>query len=353
VRIAVIGVGNMGQGHVKMFQGIKGCRVTAVCDAQAGCAAEVAGRFHVPAAYTTMTELLDREDLDAVSVVTNDIAHRDPCLLAISRGLHVMCEKPLATTLADAGMMARAARKKKVLTAVNFSYRNAAGTQRAAELVREGKLGRIIHVEGSYLQSWLTSKAWGDWKTSPMFLWRLSTKHGSAGQLGDVGVHLYDLVSFVVGGIAELNCVLKTFDKGRKSIGEYVFDSNDSAVMNVRFQNGAVGTLHTSRWATGHINTVALRVYGDKGSLDLNLDRPVAEQLRVCFGEKNRNTAVWKPVKCPKVPNTYERFIEAIKSGKQGQAGFDVGARVQAYLEYSRISAQKHKFVTIPDPGKS
>jgi predicted dehydrogenase len=251
-----------------------------------------------------------------------------------------MCEKPLATTLKDAQRMAAEARKRKLLTAVNFSYRNNPATQKAAALVAAGKLGRIIHVEGSYLQSWLVSKVWGDWRKSDALMWRLSTRHGSGGTLCDIGVHLYDLTSFVVGDFASLACDLKTFDKGKKRIGEYVFDANDSMVSSVRFRNGAIGVLHSSRWAVGHLNTVALRVYGDKGGLDLNLDRPAPETLRVCWG-KNIDKAQWEPVPCPPVPDMAERFVTAILKKRQGQTSFAGGAKVQAYLEYSQASARR------------
>lgn len=127
-----------------------------------------------------------------------------------------------------------------------------------------------------------------------------------------------------------------------------MFDANDSVITTVRFKNGAIGTLHATRWATGHNNTVALRVFGDRGSLDLNLDRPSEEQLRVCLGKKNVDAATWKPISCPKVPDMYERFVTTIKSGKQGQASFDVGMKVQAYLEYSLLAAKKNGFVVIP-----
>jgi len=338
----------MGQGHVKVFQSIKGCRVTAVCDINYEQARAVAKERNIPSAYGDVAEMLDREKLDAVSVVTNDCAHRDPCLLAAERGLHVMCEKPLATNLKDAQRMAEVARRKKIITAVNFSKRNAPGVQRAAELVRTGKLGRVIHVEGSYLQSWLVSDAWGEWRKTPRLLWRLSTRHGSGGVLGDLGVHIYDMASFIAGDFAALCCEMKTFDKGVKKIGEYVFDANDSVVAAVRYRNGALGTLHTTRWATGYANTEALRVFGDKGALDLNLSRPAEQQLLGCFGRKDIDSGSWKPVKCPAVPTTYQRFITAVRTGKQGQAGFDVGVKVQAYLEYSRISAAKGDFVSIP-----
>jgi predicted dehydrogenase len=174
----------------------------------------------------------------------------------------------------------------------------------------------------------------------------LSTKHGSAGVLGDIGVHLYDLVSFVVGDISEISCTLKTFDKGVLQIGEYVLDANDSMTAMVQFKNGAIGTVHSSRWATGQANTVALKVYGDKGALDLNLDRPEPDTLRVCLGE-NVDKTVWEQMPCPPVPNMYQRFITAILEGKQGQTSFKTGARVQSYLAASMESSCDVKPVAI------
>jgi len=279
--------------------------------------------------------------------VTTDRAHCDPVLKTVAKGIHTMCEKPLSDNLRDARRMAEAARKKGIITAVNFSYRNSPATQMAAKMVASGKLGRIIHVEGSYLQCWLVSRVWGDWRESTALLWRLSTRHGSLGCLGDIGVHLYDLTSFVVGDIAELQCELKTFDKGVKRIGEYVFDANDSFVSSVRFANGAIGTLHSSRWATGHPNTVACRVYGDQGALDLNLDRAPQEQLRMCVGREDIDKAIWKPIECPPTPNMYQRFITAVRTGKQGQTSFEGAAKVQAYLHYSVVSHEKKQFVKV------
>ena len=349
IRLAIIGTGGMAHAHAQRFQAIKGCRVVACCDVVAGRAEAFAKKFGIPAAYDDAEAMLKKERLDGVSVVTTDRAHA-PCALAvIKHGVPVMCEKPLADNLANARRMAQAARQKRLITAVNFSYRNSPATQKAAELVAAGKLGRIIHVEGSYLQCWLVGKGWGDWRKTEAFLWRLSTKHGSAGTLGDIGVHLYDLASFVVGDFAELACELKTFDKGVRRIGPYVFDANDSMITTVRFRNGAIGTLHSTRWATGHNNTVALRVYGTRGGLDLNLDRPAPETLRVCVGA-DVDKAKWQPVPCPATPDMYQRFVAALRTGKQGQTSFEGGARVQSYLEHSMISARKGGvFVSVKD----
>ncbi|MCY3021082.1 MAG: Gfo/Idh/MocA family oxidoreductase [Planctomycetota bacterium] len=340
VRIAIIGTGGMAGWHARRFSSIKASRLVACCDIVPGRAAAFAEQHKIPGAYESAEDMFAHEKLDAVSIVAVDRAHAPLALLAMKHGLHVMCEKPLATSLKDARRMAAEARQRKLLTAVNFSYRNNPATQKAAALVAAGRLGRIIHVEGSYLQSWLVSKIWGDWRTSEAMMWRLSTRHGSGGTLCDIGVHLYDLASFVVGDIVALTCDLKTFDKGVKRIGQYVFDANDSMVATVHFKNGALGTLHSSRWAVGHANTVALRVYGDKGGLDLNLDRPAPDTLRVCWG-KNIAKAQWKPVPCPPVPDMAERFVTSLLTRKQGQTGFAGGARVQAYLEYSLRSARQ------------
>lgn len=348
IRLAVIGTGGMANFHVQHFKAIKGCRVVACSDIVPGRAKAFAEKHGIPAAYEDTREMLRKEKIDGVSIVTIDRAHAPAALAAIQHGAHVLCEKPLAENLKNARQMEAAARRKKLLTAVNFSYRNSPATQKAAAIVASGKLGRLRHVEGSYLQSWLVGRAWGDWRTTEAWLWRLSTKHGSAGTLGDIGVHLYDLASFVVGDFAELACTLETFDKGMKRKGPYVFDANDSLVTAVRFKNGAIGTLHSTRWATGHANTVAIRVYGDRGGLDLNLDRPAPETLRVCLGQDvHRNH--WKTVKCPPVPTMYARFVRSIQTGRQGQTSFAGGAKVQAYLESSFLSARKGgRFVKVP-----
>jgi predicted dehydrogenase len=340
IRLAIIGAGGMANAHAQRFAAIPGCRVVACSDVVPGRAREFAARHGIPTAYTDTAEMLRREKLAGVSVVTTDRAHAPCALLALARGLHVMCEKPLADSLAAARRMAAAARRRRALTAVNFSYRNNPATQKAAALVAAGRLGRILHVEGHYLQSWLVSKGWGDWRSREALLWRLSTRHGSAGTLGDIGVHLYDLASFVAGDFAALACTLQTFAKGVRRIGPYVFDANDTMLTTVRFANGAVGTLAATRWATGHANTVALRVHGDRGALDLNLDRPAPDTLRVCFG-KDIDKSQWQPVACPKTPDMYERFVRAIRTRRQGQTSFAGGAKVQAYLEYSARSARK------------
>ena len=334
----------MANAHAGEFAKIEGCQVVACSDRVPGRAAEFAAKHNIASAYDSNDELLDNETLHGVSVVTNDDQHEPVVLQVCERGLHVMCEKPLSISADRAKTMVEAAKAKGLLTAVNFSYRNSPATQKAAELVAAGAIGRVTHVEGAYLQSWIPAKYWGDWHETEAFLWRMSARHGSLGVLGDVGVHLYDLVSFVAGDIAEICCDLGNFDKDVNELGEYVFDANESAAMNVRFLNGALGTLHTSRWAVGHANTVSMSVYGDKGALDLNLDRPAPETLKICVGE-NVDKLVWENVECPETPNMYRRFVDSIREGKQGQTSFEGAAKVQAYLDASMESAEARGYV--------
>ena len=334
----------MANAHASAFGGIEGCEIVTCTDIVPGRAREFADRHGIPTAYEDTNEMLDKEQLDAVTVVASDDAHMECSLMAIERGLHTMCEKPLATSLVEARKMADAARKAGVLTAVNFSYRNSSATQKAAEMIAAGAIGRVIHVEGAYLQSWIASKYWGDWHTKEAFLWRMSTRHGSLGVLGDIGVHLYDLITFVAGDISEISCDLRTFEKDVMALDDYVFDANESMVANAHFASGALGSLQTSRWATGHANTVSMSAYGDKGAIDLNLDRPAPETLKACLGE-NVDSLAWENVECPDTPNMYRRFVESIRAGRQGQTSFEGAVKVQACLEASLRSAESGGYV--------
>jgi len=333
VRLAIIGTGGMAHMHAQEFLKIPGVVLAAVCDVDLGRARAFAAS-HEPGAgvFTDFAGLLRQATIDAVSIVTPDAFHAPLALQALAAGKHVLCEKPLATNYADARRMARAAAKAGVVNMVNFSYRNAAAVQKAAQLVTAGRLGQIVHVEASYLQSWLTSKVWGDWKTSPTWLWRLSSKHGSRGVLGDIGVHILDFASFPVGPIRSVQARLKTFTalKGRRR-GEYPLDANDSALLQVEFAHGALGVIHTTRLATGHANSLVLEVHGTKGALRLDLDRS-QDELQVCLGP-DIHRAQWSTLKARPTPNIYQRFIAAIRAGKPGEPDFARGAEIQKVLD--------------------
>jgi predicted dehydrogenase len=334
IRLGIVGAGSMGGHQARQFSTVPGCELIAVCDLDAARARDFAAEHGISEVYTDLAQMLAQANLDAVTIVTPDSYHKDAALQAIAAGKHILCEKPLATSEADATEMAAAAQAAGVINMINLSYRDSAALQRARELISDGLIGRVMHVEASYLQSWLSSNAWGDWRTDPRWLWRLSSEHGSKGVLGDVGIHILDFASFPVGEISAVNCKLKCFDKADGDrIGDYPLDANDSALIRVEFANGALGTIHTTRWACGHDNSLRLRIFGDTGAItiDINMDEGW-EKLQLCEGS-NVNHARFEAVDCAASPSIYQRFIRSIERGHNDQPDFARGAELQRVLD--------------------
>lgn len=347
LRIGIVGTGGMANVHAEAFAKMTGVKLAACCDVLPDRVAEFARKHKIPNVYTEMKEMLRKEKLDGIANVTPDTHHEAIGISVLKKGIAILSEKPLAADLDGARRMARHAEKSKTIHMVNFSYRNSCAVQAAAEFIAQGGIGAVIHVEASYLQSWISSKIWGDWRTNPAWLWRMSTRHGSQGVLGDVGCHIYDLVSFLCGDIEEIHCRLKTFKKDvpRQRVGEYVLDANESFVSSVSFANGAIGTIHASRWATGHANSLRVRVYGSKGAVEVDLDKSYNEYRAV--NGPNADKGVWETVVCKPTPSNYERFIKAVRSGKNGVPDFHTGLMVQAYLHASFESDQKGRPVKV------
>jgi len=318
--------------HAENFRKIAGCRIVAAMDVDPARVAAFCGTHGIPSAFTSEKGLLAGADFDAASIATPDAFHAPIAIACLRAGKHVLCEKPLAMNHADARKMVAAAKKVGTINMVNFSYRDWPCIQAVAALVQRGAIGDIRHVEASYLQSWLPSKVWGDWRTKPSALWRLSSRHGSQGALGDVGVHIVDFATYPAGGITSVFCRLKAFPKAPGDrVGEYILDANDSAVLNVEFANGALGTIHVTRWASGHANRLYLKISGTEGAVEIDSDH-ATDGYRICSG-KDLDRARWKKITVPQTPNNYRRFIRSILTGKQDQPDFTRGAEVQKVLD--------------------
>ncbi|WP_272493481.1 Gfo/Idh/MocA family protein [Rhodocaloribacter litoris] len=332
MHLAIIGTGGMAHHHAKVFGALEGCTLAAACDIDRERVEAFARTFGVPETYTDVDALLERARVDAVVVATPDHVHAPIAIKAAAAGKHILCEKPLALNYEEARAMAEAAERAGIIHMVNFSYRRSPALQKARALVEAGALGRIMHFSAHYLQSWLASKVWGDWRTEPAWLWRLSTAHHSLGVLGDVGVHILDFVSFPAGDFRSVQCRLKTFPKAEgERIGPYVLDANDSALIVAELESGAAGVIHTSRWATGYQNAIALTLHGDRGALRIDLDRGY-DLLDVCL-EEDVDTVTWRTVTCPPVPANEERFLECIRTGRRADPDFHRGAAIQRVLD--------------------
>jgi len=339
VRLLILGTGGMAKTHAEHFAAIPGVTLVAGIDTRPGPLAAFQATHAIPRGFASVEAALDWGGFDAVTNVTPDAAHHPTSLPFLAAGRHVLCEKPLATSAPLAEAMAAAAAAAGVVNMVNLTYRNVAALQQAARMVQDGAIGEVRHFEASYLQSWLTQPAWGDWSAEPQWLWRLSTAHGSKGVLGDVGIHILDLATHVAGlEVAAVSCLLQTFDKapgGR--IGDYVLDANDSATLQLRLSNGALGTVGATRFATGHLNDLRLRLYGQCGGLEVRFEKGIS-QLFACLGG-DIPTATWHEVPCPPVPTIYQRFIAAIRGEGVAVPDFARGAALQRLLDAAEASA--------------
>ncbi len=343
MRLLILGTGGMAAQHAKHFAAIDGVTVVGGVDVDPNRLATFNTAHNIPNGFASLDAAIAWGEFDAVANVTPDSIHHPTSIAALKASKHVFCEKPLATDATKAFEMTDVAEKAGLVNMVNLTYRNVAQLQRAREIVNSGQIGAVKHVEASYLQSWLSSKAWGDWRTESKWLWRLSKKHGSNGVLGDIGVHILDFASYGAGmDIEHVFARLKVFEKapGNK-IGEYDLDANDSFTMAVDFSNGALGVIHATRWATGHFNELRLRVYGEKGGVEVQ-HRHDWSKLRVCLGS-DIETGSWEEVSVPEVETNYQRFAKAVKTGKNLEPSFRHAANLQKVLDLAMVSDTEHK----------
>ncbi|ASJ71381.1 Gfo/Idh/MocA family protein [Granulosicoccus antarcticus] len=333
LNVLLVGTGRMAETHAQRFAEIPGVSVLAAVDVNADRVQRFSAMHGIAHSHTQLDEALAAHRLDAVSVVTPDALHAPVTLQCLAAGLPVLCEKPLSDSMQTSQDMVAAANRADVLNMVNLSYRVSGALHLAREWVDQGRIGEIRHVEASYRQSWLCSPYWGEWSTEEAWLWRLSTAHGSSGVLGDIGIHILDFVTAGVGmDITGLQCRLHTFDKAPENrIGEYVLDANDSCVLNMQMENGALGVVHMSRFQTGYFNDLSLTLHGTQGALQLSTGQ-CGDKLRACLGE-DRHIPQWQDVEVVAQPDTFERFVGALKKGETGSPDFAHAALLQHYLQ--------------------
>jgi predicted dehydrogenase len=338
MRLLLLGTGGMARLHVKGFRDVEGVEIVGAVDTDPNRLATFQETHGIPNGFPSLDAALAWGEFDAISNITPDSVHYPTTMAILKAGKPVFCEKPLATDYAKAAEMADTAEAAGLVNMVNLTYRNVAALQVAHRLVEEGQIGSVKHFEASYLQSWLVSDAWGDWRTSPTWLWRLSKGHGSNGVLGDIGIHILDFAAYVIGSeYSKVFCRLQTFPKADgNQIGEYVLDANDSFVMTAEMSDGVMGVIHASRWATGHFNDLRLRIYGDKGALEVT-DLNHHPKLTVCLGEDVKS-GTWREMAVDPVPTNYRRFAEAVQEGSNREPSFRHAANLQKILDLATVT---------------
>ena len=232
-------------------------------------------------AATDYREVVARDDIDIVDIVTPGDTHSEIALAALRAGKHVLCEKPLANTASEARDMAQAAdaaAAKGVLAMVGFTYRRVPAATFARDLVREGFVGKVRHVRAEYLQDWLSDPE------TPL-TWRMQKDKAGSGSLGDIGAHAIDLAQFITGEtLSEVSGTLETFVTERPLLGEKVglggtasaergtVTVDDAALFTARLSGGGLGSFAATRFATGRKNALRVEVSGDRGAISFDLE---------------------------------------------------------------------------------
>ncbi len=229
---------------------------------------------------TDWRKVVQRKDVDIIDVSTPTYLHHDMVIEAAKAGKHIFCEKPMAISYREAKEMYQAAKAGKGRHYINFNYRRCPAVQLAKRLIAEGKLGRLYHWRGAYLQSWIMD---------PNFplTWHLRKETAGAGPHYDLNSHSTDLARFLVGEVKSVvgltasfiperplpDDSARTFQAGSKASGKGQVSVEDAAFMTVEFENGVLGSFEATRFAGGRKNYNAFEIYGSKGSILFNLER--------------------------------------------------------------------------------
>lgn len=300
INIGMIGAGFMGKAHslsmaaMPMFfwpaPAIPVRKV--VCDLTMEAAEQAALRLGFEKYTDNWRDVVNDPEIDVIDIVTPNNSHAEIAIAAAKAGKHVICEKPLASTLEESKQMLDAVTAAGVKHMVAFNYRRTPAVALAKKYIEEGAIGQILNFRGTYLQDWSADP------NSPLS-WRFQKALSGSGALGDIGTHVIDFARYLVGEIAEVMAETKTWiterpvqafgvDKlGTVKLDEQAekrpVDVDDEFMSLLRFENGAIGSIEATRNGWGRNNFLTFEIHGTKGSLYFNYEN--RDELQVCFAD--------------------------------------------------------------------
>jgi predicted dehydrogenase len=382
LRIGIAGTKFMGRAHSnawlqapRFFDLPRPIELRAACGRNRVAAEEFARRWGWQSVESDWRALVARDDIDVIDVCVPQALHATVAIAAAEAGKHVLCEKPLALTQADAEAMLAAVRGAGVRHCVNHNYRRVPAVQLAKQLIDEGRIGRIFHWRATYQQ---------DWIIDPEFplTWHLQREQAGSGPHGDLNSHSVDLAHFLVGRIESVSCLTAGFidERPLPGAGAATFSAGtsadsaargrvtveDASLMHVRFANGAIGSFEATRFAAGRKNRNRFEIYGSDGSLAFDLER--MNELE--FYSRNDPEHVrgfrtilvteachpyaghwWPPGHTIGYEHTFVHtvadFVSAIHTGGAIHPDFRDGLRVIAVLEAALESAASGRQITV------
>lgn len=296
LRVAMIGYGFMGAAHSqgwrtapRVFGLPAEPEMAVIVGRNAEAVAAAASKWGWAESATDWRDVIARDDIDVVDIVTPGDSHAEIAIAALEAGKHVLCEKPLANSVAEAEAMAEAAERaaaRGIQAMVGFTYRRVPAVTFLRNLIAEGAVGTINQVRASYRQDWLVDPE------MPL-AWRLQKEHAGSGALGDIGAHAIDLAQFVTGlNLEKVSGVIDTIVRerplltgstsgsgpsdtglsGAAGVGSGQVTVDDIAIFTGRFESGALASFEATRFATGRKNALQIEVSGDKGALAFDLE---------------------------------------------------------------------------------
>lgn len=357
--VGVIGLG-FGRAHIPAFQA-NGCRVAAVCQRDLATARAVAARYGVPQVFERWEELIERARPDVVVIATPPRLHRPIALTALAAGAHVLCEKPLALDAAEAREMTEAAARAGRTAMTCFNWRFPAAMQLLHATVQEGFVGRLFHLGAR----WLGGR-WAD--EAAAATWRMDRSQAGHGAMGDMGVHLIDLVRWNFGEIARVAAHAGIAYQSRTMPGgERPADAEDFCTVLAELASGAHVVLTVSRAARAATEQ-SLEAYGSHGALQYRFVREGAQwwrgELRTA-GERGAFAPVRVRAGLPRsaghgdqlevvgkttIAPLVARFLQGMRKGESPSPSFEDGARAQAVLDAVLASLSRGGWVPMAGP---
>jgi predicted dehydrogenase len=379
--VAGIGYAFMGKAHsnawrnVASFFDVPAIEQKVLVGRDAGQVAEAAEKYGWAESATDWRAVIARDDIHIVDICAPGWMHAEIAIAALDAGKHVLVEKPLANTIAEAEAMttaAAAARARGVQSMVGFNYRRVPALALARELIAEGRLGTVRHLRAAYMQDWLADDK------APM-TWRLRKETAGSGALGDIASHAIDQVQHLTGqAVTEVTGTLRTFVAERPGPnGPEEVTVDDAAWATLGMTGNISASVEASRVATGQKNSLRIEVYGSLGSLTFDLENlnelnfldattPVREQgfRRILVNEPEHPYlgAWWPQGHIIGWEHTFTHqirdFLVAIDTGAAPSPSFEEGLQVQRVLaaveksanNKSTLTAVEHKsFATVEE----
>lgn len=341
VRIGIIGVGGIAMGaHVSGLNEAKNCRIVAICDIDEEKLKTRGDQLGIPQnmRFKNYKELIDCPEVDAAEVCTPNFLHPEMAAYSIEKGKPVNIEKPLGISYEQAKIILEAQKKYGTPAMVCFSYRFKSAVRYAKKLLSENAIGEILGVNVRYLKD---SGLWAGRKLE----WRFEKQYAGTGVLGDLGVHLIDMCTYLIGNIKKVCGTCDIIVKERPLLcgnGMGTVTTDDACNFIAVLENGKTANFSISRCVLGHKNTITFDIYGSKGIISFDLNTP--EKLGVCVGNVDLECGALHFVDVPsKYSLSQEQTFADIAAGKAVECYPTVedGLRCQRILDAVLESSQR------------